>query len=87
MNPDIFVDTTDSATAISVFEQLEKARSVHDSESGYGTMGTDFTFGKVPARKVRKLWYNYDYIIYRVIYSCMLFCAWNRITYYMHKKW
>ncbi len=54
MNPDIVVDTTDSATAISVYEQLEKASSIHDSESGYVTIGKDFPFGKVPARKVRK---------------------------------
>ncbi len=54
MNPDIFVDNTDSATAISVYEQLEKASSIHDSESGYVTMGKDFTFGKAPsALKVR----------------------------------
>ena len=42
-----------SATAISVYDQLQKASSIHDSESGYATMGKEFPFGKTPARKVR----------------------------------
>ncbi len=59
INPDNVVDTD------SVYEQLDKASSIHDSESGYGTgygtMGKDYTFGKLPARKVRKVLFNYDY--------------------------
>ncbi|XP_064397038.1 uncharacterized protein LOC135343935 isoform X2 [Halichondria panicea] len=49
INPDNVVDTD------SVYEQLDKASSIHDSESGYGTgygtMGKDYTYGKLPARK------------------------------------